>query len=831
MNLLQMSVSGAVMIVAVIVVRALTVNRLPKKIFVLLWGVVLFRLAVPFSVPSMWSAYTFVSRNEPIQEVMADIPQNPVIAQVAELQMNANPAPVENMADSGQGMSNWQILWMAGAVLCAVFFAVSYLRCYLEFRTSLPVSDEYASRWLQEHPLKRTVRMRQSDRIAAPLTYGILCPVILMPKKTEWSNRQQLQYILLHEYMHICHFDMVWKLAAVFVLCIHWFNPLVWAMYILFNRDIELSCDESVVRRFGQTSKSTYARTLLSMEESRSSLTPLCNNFSKNAIEERITAIMKIRKVTTGVILLSIAVVVSIVVLFATSAEAKEKQMLFVLGRLYAFTGQDVSDMVAEEAAVSELDSPHIGFIASTVAETERPEEELQSNFGYIGSEVIFNGSGIAVNMDGKWIQFEIEDNTLSTGEEVTQNTEGMLGGSIEAPASVQEAALRLMGRKYADAEPGIYSNWRIASLEHVYTYDDLNGMMLQIYRMNYEFLAADPEKLVPAGGMTMDADGWVVPEYADSTYLVFEQTGEDLSYRAHLMENDCLPGEELFTSDLLQELGSSESAGNVRENTAVITCMLEGMPEEMPATLYVGDGFSIYIPDDGWQIYDETLEEPNLMAAVYSSGISVGVARYRDKASADVTADMAAEGYSYDEYSGKLQRFDGEGEEQLLLEARVYGQDNDVWVVSTSFPAAYEWGSRLDAIADTFALTVDGGRNILPAGPEETPVNETALELEDRMNAFYNAYFQGDVDWIKQLLTKDYSWDVDVYEDLERADEVEITREIKGLDNVDAEGSADSYTLSLEFRNPDEDSLTYLTAEFVKENGEWKISFYGLEK
>lgn len=79
--------------------------------------------------------------------------------------------------------------------------------------------------------------------------------------------------------------------------------------------------------------------------------------------------------------------------------------------------------------------------------------------------------------------------------------------------------------------------------------------------------------------------------------------------------------------------------------------------------------------------------------------------------------------------------------------------------------------------------------------------------------------------------MTEDYSWDVEVYEDLERADEVEITRAIKGLDNVDAEGSADNYTLSLEFRNPDEDSFTYLTAEFVKENGEWKISSYGLEK
>ncbi len=705
------------MIIVVIVVRALTVNRLPKKIFVLLWGVVLLRLAVPFSVPSMWSAYTFVSRNAPIQEAMEDIPGNALIFPMEEVQMNTNQAPLENVPHSGQGMTGWQALWLVGAALCIIFFAVSYLRCYLEFRTSLPVRDAYISRWMEEHSLKRPIKVRQSDRIAAPLTYGILKPVILMPKKTEWDNKQQLQYILLHEYMHIRHFDMVWKLTAAFVLCIHWFNPLVWAMYILFNRDIELSCDESVVRRFGQTSKSTYARTLLSMEEKRSTLTPLCNNFSKNAIEERITAIMKTRKITIGIILLSMAVVVSIVVLFATSAKAKEEQMLFVMGRLYVSTGEDVSDMVAEEAEASELDSPHIGFIGSTVAETDVPEEELQSNFGSIGSEVVFNGSGVAVNMDGKWIQFDAWDNASVNAADGEKENIGSIGGILsgegEIPSVVQDAAMNLAEQKYASTEDGVYRNWRITSLEQVYTYDDLDGMTLQIYCMNYEFLAANPETVVLAGGMTMDEDGWVAPEYADSTYLVFEETGANLYYRTHLMENDCFPGDELFSADLIQILDNPEfvgerPTGNVREKTAVISCMLEGMLEEMPATLYVGDGFSIYIPDDGWQIYDKAPESPNLISAVYSSDIRVGVARYTDKTLTDVAAELTAEGYSYDEDSGKLQKFEGEGEGQLLLEARVYGQDNDVWVVSTGFPAAYEWGSRLDAIADTFAITVD---------------------------------------------------------------------------------------------------------------------------
>lgn len=717
MSLLQMSFSGAIMIAVIIVVRALVINRLPKKIFVLLWGVVLLRLLVPFSIPSMFSAYTLVSRTAPIQEALADIPQNAVIAQVAQEQLNLHSETMEPVQEEDPAAMNWEVLWIVGVVLCAGFFVISYLRCYFEFRISLPVSQEYAVKWLEEHSLRRSVRIRQSDQIAAPLTYGILYPVILMPKKTDWSNRQQLQYILLHEYIHICHFDMVWKMAAALVLCIHWFNPMVWAMYILINRDLELSCDESVVRRFGQTSKSNYARTLLSMEEKRSSLTPLCNNFSKNAIEERITAIMKTKKITIGVLLLSVAMVISIVVPFVTSAEKREKQMVYVMGKVYESTGEDVSAAVEEEAQASELDSPHIGFITDSVADSQIPEQELQSNFGYIGSEVIFNGSGIAVNMDGKWIQFEAEDNTQSASERDNQSTGKIPDEGSEVPDTVKEAAERLVERKYEDAVPGVYSGWGITSLEHVYTYDDLNGMTLQIYGMNYEFLAKDPETVELAGGMTMDENGWVVPEYADSTYLVFEQGEGTLSYLTFLVENDCFPGDELFTDDLMQteavrvrvaEAEVERAKENVRQHESVIRCMVEDLWEEMPATLYVGDGFSIYIPDDGWQIYDETLEDPYQMAAVYSSELTVGVAHYVDKKLSDVTADMMAEGYSYDEDSRKMQKFEGEGANQLLLEARVYEQGNDVWVVSSSYLAAYEWGSRLDAIADTFALTVE---------------------------------------------------------------------------------------------------------------------------
>ena len=99
------------------------------------------------------------------------------------------------------------ILWLAGALACALFFLVSGIRCSREFRTSLPVGSAYTQCWLEAHPLRRTIEIRQSDRITAPLTYGVLHPVILMPKTTDWTDEASLHYILTHEYIHIRRFD------------------------------------------------------------------------------------------------------------------------------------------------------------------------------------------------------------------------------------------------------------------------------------------------------------------------------------------------------------------------------------------------------------------------------------------------------------------------------------------------------------------------------------------------------------------------------------------------------------------------------------------------
>jgi len=345
MTLLKMSFSGALLIMVVVILRALFINKLPKKMFMVLWGIVLLRLLVPFSVSSPFSVYSLMTQNKGeeqlTEENAADFYESDPGSYIetadesiehditrlipAEFSQQVTVGGEEaSPAESGRGFSIWFLIWGIGTGGLGIFFTAAYLRCSREFKTSLPVDNAYTKDWLKEHSLKRTVEIRQSDLIRTPLTYGLFHPVILMPQKTDWEEPKGLQYVLMHEYVHICHFDGVWKLIGTAALCIHWFNPMAWVMYILFNRDMELSCDETVIRKFGEGSKKAYAHMLISMEEKKSGLIPLYSNFSKNAIEERITAIMKLRKNSLFAVLSGMILIVAVVLVFATSAAAQE---------------------------------------------------------------------------------------------------------------------------------------------------------------------------------------------------------------------------------------------------------------------------------------------------------------------------------------------------------------------------------------------------------------------------------------------------------------------------------------------------------------------------
>lgn len=420
MSLLHMSFAGAVMILAVTVIRALVIYRVPKKTFLVLWGITLARLLIPFSAPSAFSIYTFFGEKEPNISNVGDTAVTTLGPAIQEGQMTTAPNYISH---SEVAVPIWAIIWAIGALICAVVFSITYWKCYKEFQTSLPIDNDFTRNWLSSHHIKRSIQIRQSELVSAPLTFGILRPVILMPKTTDWNDEKTLQYVLAHEFVHIRRFDTITKLILLIALCVHWFNPFVWVMYVLANRDIELSCDETVLHLFGENTKASYARTLIGMEEIKSGITPLCNNFSKNALEERMTAIMKTKKSTVLSIALAVLIVAGTATAFATSAKVEDDKansttLMAGIEKTYTIDGKTYYEFwdgttMEESEYLKKYPMPEVEWWTYEEYKEwlDNEKKELQSMLGSTGS---INGEKFT------WTQEKI-DEAIAMYEEILQ--------------------------------------------------------------------------------------------------------------------------------------------------------------------------------------------------------------------------------------------------------------------------------------------------------------------------------------------------------------------------------------------------------------------------
>ena len=332
----EASLSAGVMILAVLALRMWFQDRTPRRAFCLLWDIVLVRLLIPGALPSpvsirRWlpgpAAETVVSRDaQALEAVITDIgivPQGqwiPAVYLAEDTAVCIGTAQTPASPDWGTVLT---MLWLGAALLLAGGFLWSHLRSRRIYDVSLPCREEFVLDWLAEHPLRRPVQVRTSDRIAAPLTYGALYPVVLLPARMDWEDRETLSCVLAHEHTHIRRFDALRKVFLAAALCLHWFNPMVWVMYVLSNRDIELACDEAVLR--GGADRERYALALLGLEERRGRWTPSGSHFSGHALEERIKAIMK-RKHISITALAAVLVVMCITTTVFASNPPEDKE-------------------------------------------------------------------------------------------------------------------------------------------------------------------------------------------------------------------------------------------------------------------------------------------------------------------------------------------------------------------------------------------------------------------------------------------------------------------------------------------------------------------------
>lgn len=361
MSLSEMTLHGSVIIMVIILVRSLTIHRLPKKTFLLLWAVALIRLLVPVSISSPASIYS-------VTPSLTTVRRSGVL-----LSETAAETALSSSNSVAPHLSSLVILWLAGCLLLASGILICHIKSRQIYRTSLPVENPWIKRWIECHRLRRPVLVRCSDRVETPLTYGVLWPVILLPANIDWSDETTLGFVLAHEMSHIRRFDALTKWLLAAALCIHWFNPLVWVMYILANRDLELACDESVLHLYGTHSQADYAMTLVDMEERRTEFTPLASCFCRSALKERITAIMKSPRKSAMSIMAAMIVIGIIVIVFATSAPAAnisstELQSVESVNQNNRFTNTVEETAVSESAQVmaSEIAHEQSGFPSYT---------------------------------------------------------------------------------------------------------------------------------------------------------------------------------------------------------------------------------------------------------------------------------------------------------------------------------------------------------------------------------------------------------------------------------------------------------------------------------
>ncbi len=279
MSLMQICLQGSLMIVVVCLLRLLLLRRVPKATFYVLWLVVLVRLLVPVSIP-------------------VQMPEDYVPGWIVSLPFMPDPVSVDDLgSDSAGGLGQIAArvldavvpgavgastvadpllvarrVWFVGSVVAVVALVVLYAYNVRRFSHALPIENGIVRGWIKAHPTVRRICVRESRQIHSPMTYGILRPVIVVPIDFPWEDASKASLMLEHEYTHIVRFDVLYKALIVAAVCVYWFNPLVWLMAALANRDIELSCDERVARLLNSHGRSVYAHALIDAVERQGTL-------------------------------------------------------------------------------------------------------------------------------------------------------------------------------------------------------------------------------------------------------------------------------------------------------------------------------------------------------------------------------------------------------------------------------------------------------------------------------------------------------------------------------------------------------------------------------
>lgn len=343
------SISVIIPIIVVLVIRNCMIYRVSKKILKFFWIIMICRLLVPVFVPldflGPFNINRSISRvvlNNYSVGILEDFNKNiagdfnsPRLNSVSLDSVNS----IDGTAKDGikqrpygfEGKKILTFVWCFGFFVVAFFISVRHILFIRKCKEAIPISLDYrkikrVSEYLNQIKIRREIKINQFDEVSVPITFGIIRPVVIIPK-IFLCDEKLLEFSLLHELTHIKRLDVLVKLLLAISICIHWFNPFVWLMYFFVDRDIELACDEEVSDFLGEDNKKDYAISLIDITDLNKSDNFLTSSYAKFFLEERCVSIMKSKKS----ILLTFVLILSVVFLSTqafASADFNEKLAL-----------------------------------------------------------------------------------------------------------------------------------------------------------------------------------------------------------------------------------------------------------------------------------------------------------------------------------------------------------------------------------------------------------------------------------------------------------------------------------------------------------------------
>ena len=319
MNLLEMSISASVMVIIVLLVRFFGKKHFSKTVIITLWNLILIRALVPFQIPL---------GNMPLWKQEDG---GTVFSQIAIPRYEIGKISAAGLANTTEKLSNpLQLerillpLWLGGALVLFLCFAVIYIKEYRLLRSCVPIQNEAAERLIRNMSLHRKIRLYEGRSFRSPVTYGVLRPKIILPENLADVSRVDMRNMIAHELVHIQRCDVGKRFAMIVALCVHWFNPLIWAMYHCYLEDQEMACDERVLRNMdGDVSKS-YVYTMIKMASGGSSLWATTGFMRQSAEKRRILEAMHQKRMGIGSILISVVLCLCLGVSFFSFSQVRE---------------------------------------------------------------------------------------------------------------------------------------------------------------------------------------------------------------------------------------------------------------------------------------------------------------------------------------------------------------------------------------------------------------------------------------------------------------------------------------------------------------------------